>query len=945
MLMLCLIAGCNLAITAQQYYFRPLPAFHDRDIRQITVLFQSADRWMWVGTDRGLFLTDGMRYDFVQRMDGQRRRVTSIGEDLVGRLWAGYEDGYIQVLDLYTHSEDLNIDTLKSPVTYIRFSADGKALITTYGQGVWHWGENKINRVICEDLAEITDVYTGLLTGEDRIFIATDNGIWTWQKDKCHSINHLSHDRGLADEIVTHLAPASGGLWVGMYDNVITWYDMESDTIWPGWILPVGVGHLTSMSSGSRNEVWMTTENALLSLSLERGIQAHPFPNDGGQEADQVYVDRDGNLWLVSGRNLYYALTGLSFYTPEVSGIQTVAVTGDRIWIGSDNGLYSLHIDTRKLERWLKGEQINVLSLWSDTAGHLWVGTFGQGLYILNPSGGRYRHLTERNGISNNSILNLDGRDNQIWLATLGGITEIDWSGSPISSELTITDFHKAYQFPSGYVYDVYVEPNGLVWFGTDGMGVFVLNKDELKQIAVRDEQVPIEENVFRTIYSIAGGNDSAVWLSAAGGYVIRTDTSGIIHDHVVASSGSVQSIIKSGPGKLLLVSDGIIEVRNVAGDLFQFDDHAGLTGFYPHLNAVTGGSDRAIWIAGADRLLKITDAAANNASNVELHLRALSHNRIFPPGAIRLPGPGHVIDFRFQGIWYPDPEMLQYRYRLTGHDAEWIYTRESRAVYSRLTPGNYTFEVEAALHPDFAGAVHQHVSVYVPPPVFLRWWFVLGTILFVGGMVYGYIRKRIKRLNRWHELEKEKALLQLHAIQAQVNPHFLFNSFNTLTSLIEEDQQIAVEYLDRISGFFRGVLMHRDATLIRLDDELVIVRNYISILQKRYGNGLRIVEEIQHTGGWIAPLSIQLLVENAIKHNTVSEGKPLTIHIRIDARWVEVSNNIQPRLDEAPESLGFGLSSLLARYQYLTHEKMEIVREPHTFTVRVPVIEKGKQV
>src|SRR5690606_175042 len=211
------------------------------------------------------------------------------------------------------------------------------------------------------------------------------------------------------------------------------------------------------------------------------------------------------------------------------------------------------------------------------------------------------------------------------------------------------------------------------------------------------------------------------------------------------------------------------------------------------------------IWIAGADRLLKITDAAANNASNVELHLRALSHNRIFPPGAIRLPGPGHVIDFRFQGIWYPDPEMLQYRYRLTGHDAEWIYTRESRAVYSRLTPGNYTFEVEAALHPDFAGAVHQHVSVYVPPPVFLRWWFVLGTILYVGGMVYGYIRKRIKRLNRWHELEKEKALLQLHAIQAQVNPHFLFNSFNTLTSLIEEDQQIAVEYLDRISGFFRG--------------------------------------------------------------------------------------------------------------------------------------------
>jgi LytS/YehU family sensor histidine kinase len=176
------------------------------------------------------------------------------------------------------------------------------------------------------------------------------------------------------------------------------------------------------------------------------------------------------------------------------------------------------------------------------------------------------------------------------------------------------------------------------------------------------------------------------------------------------------------------------------------------------------------------------------------------------------------------------------------------------------------------------------------------------------------------------------------------VNPHFLFNSFNTLSGIIEEDQEAAVDYVDQLSSFFRGVLLHRNSELITLDEEIDIMRNYTYILKKRYGDNIHIAEEIQNTEGFIAPLTLQLLIENAIKHNIVSREKPLDISISIDREWLIVSNQIKPKFQTSPESTGFGLSSLLTRYQYLTPKKIEIINDGNTFTVRIPIIHINPQ-
>jgi LytS/YehU family sensor histidine kinase len=259
--------------------------------------------------------------------------------------------------------------------------------------------------------------------------------------------------------------------------------------------------------------------------------------------------------------------------------------------------------------------------------------------------------------------------------------------------------------------------------------------------------------------------------------------------------------------------------------------------------------------------------------------------------------------------------------------------------VYSRLTQGAYTFILQGSHNDDFSDAETLKRSIVVLPPIYLRWWFILISLAFVSFLVYGFIRARIARISRLHALEKEKTASQLHAIQAQVNPHFLFNSFNTLAGIIEEDQEAAVVYVDQLSAFFRGALMHRHDELITLAEEVEIVRNYVYILKKRYGDNIHVEENFNNLTGWIAPLSIQLLIENAIKHNTVSSGKNLTIQIHIDENWVSVSNPIQPIFQSRKESTGFGLSSLVTRYTYLTAAKVEILKEKDKFTVKIPVI------
>jgi LytS/YehU family sensor histidine kinase len=186
---------------------------------------------------------------------------------------------------------------------------------------------------------------------------------------------------------------------------------------------------------------------------------------------------------------------------------------------------------------------------------------------------------------------------------------------------------------------------------------------------------------------------------------------------------------------------------------------------------------------------------------------------------------------------------------------------------------------------------------------------------------------------------KKESMAAQYESLKSQVNPHFLFNSLNTLTNLVYEDAEKAAKFIKQLSEVYRYVLSSKEKELIPLVEEISFIQSYIFLQQIRFGEKLRVAIEIPHSEGLIVPLALQLLIENAIKHNVIAEDQPLTIKIYGTQHSIVVENNLQRKLVVAEESSGIGLENIRGRYAFLTSEKVKIEESETAFKVEIPLL------
>jgi len=201
--------------------------------------------------------------------------------------------------------------------------------------------------------------------------------------------------------------------------------------------------------------------------------------------------------------------------------------------------------------------------------------------------------------------------------------------------------------------------------------------------------------------------------------------------------------------------------------------------------------------------------------------------------------------------------------------------------------------------------------------------------------------------LIKWNEsqlevIENKKQALQseLNALKLQLDPHFLFNNLSTLTSLIEENQDTAVQYVTNLSAVYRYVLSHRNKNMIVLKTELDFIKEYLFLYQIRYGSSIviNITGESKNLNKFIAPLTLQLLVENAIKHNSFSVTTPLIININYQYNWIIVDNNKSAKFTKEPGE-GIGLAHIYHSYQLLGDITPVVQDLETTFEVRIPLL------
>lgn len=188
--------------------------------------------------------------------------------------------------------------------------------------------------------------------------------------------------------------------------------------------------------------------------------------------------------------------------------------------------------------------------------------------------------------------------------------------------------------------------------------------------------------------------------------------------------------------------------------------------------------------------------------------------------------------------------------------------------------------------------------------------------------------------------LKNENLTTRYNMLVGQINPHFFFNSLNSLAMLVRERQdEKALTYIDQLSYTFRYIIQNGQSTLMTLDEELKFIEAYGYLFKIRYADKLFFDIDVEEKyRDWTLPaLSLQPLVGNAVKHNTITKSKPLHITIRTADGWLEVSNPKVPKLEPEP-STGIGLENLRNRWRLITGRDIEIVDDGRTFTVRMPL-------
>lgn len=934
--------------------FRPQGAKTISGIK-MTLVMQDSRGWIWCGAEKGLYRFDGLFYQPIILADTFAHATVTALFEANGMIWAGFSNGrighvpiagnfppvlsgdaeaekkYAPQLELWQIEEGLPTEK----ITAIAEDTTGACWFGTYGEGLYVWKNNRLYQFnMADDGLASNDIYALASDGTGRIWAATDAGISLCSMPEMGKkrVMNLSRKDGLPDEIITTLIPDQrGNMWIGTQEKGVCRYDIaqiRSNFQSNDW----AYGEVTGLAIFGSGELWVgTARDGIVHIQLNTGTviampSNHPLRH---VKAHSVYKDREGLLWAVLDKGqLFSANVRFGLWEPGFSNVQALLPDRQgRFWAGCQEGLFLQGAPGSNFKKLLDQ---NVISLWESPAGEIWVGTFGKGVFVLNAQGRVLRNFSESHGLANGSVLSIGGDEQTVWLATLGGVSALSAGGNEyqqVASELG-----------TSYVYKVFRDSKGRIWFGTDGKGIAVLQNGSLHFYTEASGAA------LKTIYSITEDKQGRIWFSTDREGLFCFDGSGF-HRFTTKNGLHAQRITGlavDGNGLIVIAyEDGFDLLNPERFDHLNFcDANIGAPNVGVNLNAICRDKMGNVWLGAKEGIVlsaaldeSFVDDPKPGITTVSVLLNPVDflHNNTFAYS-------DNYFIFNFAGLWFTDPEAVRYRYKLDGFDPVWKVSKDHLASYPNLPPGYYTFRVQTSEHGNFEQVPEASWSFTIKPPFWQQWWFVILFLLAVSWAALALIRNRERRLRKEALLNKERVESQFEALKSQINPHFLFNSFNTLITIIEENPRIAVEYVEHLSDFYRSIIVYRERDFISVQEEMDLVRSFSFLLQKRYEQGFHLDVRINGQGGQVLPLSLQMLVENAVKHNVITASKPLTVEIFTENDgYITVRNNIQKKI-KPERSTHFGLQSLIHRYQLLGTKPVIVEDSGTFFTVKVPL-------
>ncbi len=850
----------------------------------IRALLEDHNGTVWVGTNKGLDTLNRQTGKFTHIKDNSEdglalssEQIRVLYEDRSGTIWIGCGNAFGEQ---NPHLHGLyKLDKATRKITrYIHNEKDSTTLI-----------DNRV-RAIFEDSRGVFWIGTA---GDGLHIMDREKG--TFQRCLYDAKNpqklsrpHVNtHALYAVDHITFINEDVQGCIWIGTYAAGINRYNPATKTM----------EYFGTSANGAykinKNDFWglLKTKDNLLWASgweptndsqvLYRISTLHNEFNYShlGKTVLGFAQGADGNIWLGTNHGLlrhnkdsFFIDGNRDFYKNLVSNLKPDSL--DNLWVSTSDGLYYFNTMTNKFNAF-KHDDKNGNSIASDNVfatqlngnGTILVGT-GRGLDLLNISTGIFKHYVH-NPADSGSI-NADritcikkDRAGNIWVGTAKGLNRFDEGTGKFSSGLNEN---------GAAIFFIFEDSRGNVWIGTYRSGIYVYNQQSKKISAFNDSTGLINNNML--VRGMTEDSAHLLWLNTDVGF-IRLNPE-IKNAVLFGRSWKINPKIIIGNG--FTASNGEIFFGDTAGYYhFQpqrFEQEAGVTPQSYISNFFI--SNKQI-IPGTDKILPESLSQTEKIT--------LSYNQ-----------DNFAIEFNNIDLVTIESEK-NLLFKLENYDDEWRKSNvEKKAYYYNVQPGNYVFRVKAANSNGIWG--EKRIVIIIKPAWWNTWWFRIVAGIFLVALFYSLIRWRLhERFNRQLELsEKEKKLaelqqqkteLEMQALRGQMNPHFIFNSLNSINNFIlENDRLMASEYLNKFSKLVRLILQNSQAALISLESELEALKLYLELEALRFNYHfayrISVPKELDIEGLKVPPLIIQPYVENAIWHGLMQKEEKGQLDIEV---------------------------------------------------------------
>ncbi len=989
-----------MMVTAQpmSYNFQKITTENGLNISNTTAIAEDKYGYIWIGTNSGLNRFDGYGIKTYEYRHGDSTSVHPSTLryaycDSEGRLWFSFMSGFME----FDYAKDCFKEYNKGKMGWVTTILEGKPkhLYVAYSSGLLKLNTETgamttFDSLITDGRGWNSQMFDMVKFGR-QLYIVGRNGMVTFD---------LETEKHKAIPLPEGFLPGriaidtKGTIWISS-NNMDKAPIYRTDTSFKAWKAYYDFEYAPTGLPGRAVDVFIDNQDRLWATSMHEGIALFDPDKDRFKKAPvepwmpngvlspllgRVFQDKKGFIWAESPK-------GVCYFDPDNTFFQTIVPDNDpiginlkgqandfaerpdgKIWLATWNGIYLYdpalgrviqHIENQANKPDVLYSNI-VFSLLLDRNNNLWAATT-KGLNCLRAGQQKFDFLSEKDGVHTQVHMGMvrEASDGTIWLSVFNDNGH--YYLPPGEKKFRSLKEHPILKPYAGLYGHCFLEDSRKrIWLGLDGRGLVLY--DPQKQSAHYWQRTPDNDTTLMGNYvnALAETTDGTIWAATNIG-LSSIDPNTLQFGRYARADGMptnrISTLVADKQNRLWVgTANGLVLIDGKHRILRQMDAHDGLPTaeftnlFSGHLRdgSLVMPSKRGFVIFNPDQYqyqqqelpFYLSDIRVfNQAYKTETNPEALELLYL-PPGK-------NFFSFEVTALNYNNSRQTWYAYKMEPYDKDWIISRERTANYTNIPGGNYTFRYKVTLDPNNLDVPEKSLKLRVGEHWYVSKWFWGMVILLLSALGYTAFRRRAQLREAFLDLErkaqalsKEKALVQYENLTQQLNPHFLFNSLASLGSLIRFDPKTASEFLEALSRMYRYILQSRDRETVSLAEEIAFVEHFIKLQQTRFGSSLQVNFNIEESTKHfkIVPVTLQNLLENAIKHNILEADSPLIMTIFTEKNYLVVRNNLQRR-SVVETSNKQGLSRLTTLYQYLCDKPLVVSETADSFEVRVPLL------